>query len=217
MPGRYALLPTLVRLAQAAGDGDLATAAAAAATAEAAASAAASGTPVAVKEALARHCRGLVDDDPGQLQSAAACLAATGRPWPGAAALEDAAVLLAMQGDATAARRALTAASEVYARLGASWDLRRAAARLQPFGIAPLGGAARLRPATGWVALTPTELKVARLVAEGLSNPDIAAQLFLSRNTVQTHVSHILAKLSARSRAQIIAEAFRHPQAGGPG
>jgi DNA-binding CsgD family transcriptional regulator len=217
MPGRYALLPTLVRLAQAAGDGKLATAAAEAATAEAAASAVGSGTPVAVKEALASHCRGLVDDDPGQLRSAAAYLAATGRPLPQAAALEDAAALLAAQGDGAAARESLTAASEVYVRLGASWDLRRATARLQPFGIAPLGGAARLRPTTGWVALTPTELKVARLVAEGLSNPDIAAQLFLSRNTVQTHVSHILAKLSARSRAQIIAEAFRHPQADGPG
>jgi DNA-binding CsgD family transcriptional regulator len=216
MPGRYALLPTLVRLALAVGDSKLATAAAKAAAAEAAA-AGQSGTPVAVKEALASHCRGLVDDDPSQLRSAAAYLAATGRPLPQAAALEDAAELLAMQGDATAARGALTAASEVYARLGASWDLRRATTRLQPFGIAPLGGAARLRPATGWAALTPTELKVARLVAEGLSNPDIAAQLFLSRNTVQTHVSHILAKLSARSRAQIIAEAFRHPQADGPG
>jgi DNA-binding NarL/FixJ family response regulator len=170
-----------------------------------------------VKEALASHCRGLIDDDPGQVQSAAAYLAATGRPLPEAAALEDAAVLLAAQGDSAAAREALTAASKVYARLGASWDLRRAAARLQPFGITSLRGASCLRPATGWAALTPTELKVARLVAQGHSNPDIAAQLFLSRNTVQTHVSHILAKLCARSRTQIIAEAFRHPPIDGPG
>jgi len=216
MPGRYALLPTLVRLARAAGDGKLATAAAEAAAAEAAAGGQ-SGTPVAVKEALAGHCRGLLDDDPAQLRSAAAYLAATGRPLPGAAALEDAAELLAAQGDGAAARDALIAASEVYVRLGASWDLRRAAERLRPFGITLLRGTARLRPATGWTALTPTELKVARLVAEGRSNPDIATQLFLSRNTVQTHVSHILAKLSARSRAQIIAEAFRHPSADGPG
>jgi DNA-binding CsgD family transcriptional regulator/tetratricopeptide (TPR) repeat protein len=216
MPGRYALLPTLVRTARAAGDDKLATAAAEAAAAEAAAGAQ-SGTPVAVKEALAGHCRGLIDDDPGQVQSAAAYLAATDRPLPEAAALEDAAVLLAAQGDGAAAREALTAASKVYARLGASWDLRRAAARLQPFGITPLRGASWLRPATGWAALTPTELKVARFVAQGHSNPDIAAQLFLSRNTVQTHVSHILAKLGARSRTQIIAEAFRHPPADGPG
>lgn len=61
-----------------------------------------------------------------------------------------------------------------------------------------------------WDALTPTEQKVAHLVADGLSNPDIAAELFLSRNTVQTHVSHILAKLGARSRAEVAREVFRH-------
>lgn len=61
----------------------------------------------------------------------------------------------------------------------------------------------RHRPATGWDALTPTEQKIARLVAKGLSNPDIASQLFLSRNTVQTHISHILTKFSARSRVEI--------------
>jgi len=216
MPGRYALLPTLVRLALATGDAKLAAAAAEAAAAEAA-PAVQSGRPVAVKEALAGHCRGLIDDDPSRLHSAAAYLAATSRPLPAAAALEDAAELLATQGDTAAARNALTTASEAYAQLGASWDLHRAAARLRRFGIAPLGSVSRLRPATGWASLTPTELKVARLVAEGYSNPDIAAKLFLSRNTVQTHVSHILAKLSARSRAQIISEAFRHPPADGLG
>jgi DNA-binding NarL/FixJ family response regulator len=50
------------------------------------------------------------------------------------------------------------------------------------------------------------------LVAEGLSNPDIAAGLFLSRNTVQTHVSRILAKLGARSRTEIASEVFAHPR-----
>ena len=62
---------------------------------------------------------------------------------------------------------------------------------------------ARERPAAGWDALTPAELAVARLVAAGLSNPEIAAELYLSRNTVQTHVSRILAKLGARSRAEV--------------
>ncbi len=59
-------------------------------------------------------------------------------------------------------------------------------------------------------------MKVAYLVAEGRSNPDVAAALFLSRNTVQTHVSHILAKLGARSRAEIIGEAVRRRPAGRP-
>ena len=66
------------------------------------------------------------------------------------------------------------------------------------------------RPVTGWAALTPTEVKVGKLVATGISNPDIAGQLFLSRNTVQTHVSHILAKLGARSRAELARAALEH-------
>ena len=53
--------------------------------------------------------------------------------------------------------------------------------------------------------------KIARLVAGGQSNPDIAAEMFLSRNTVQTHVSHILAKLGARSRVEIVREALDRP------
>ncbi len=57
-------------------------------------------------------------------------------------------------------------------------------------------------------------------MAEGRSNADVAAELFLSRYTVQMHVSHILAKLRARSRAEIVLEAVRHPRPGeheGPG
>ena len=71
------------------------------------------------------------------------------------------------------------------------------------------------REAIGWQALTPTETKIAYLIARGQSNPDIAAELFLSRNTVQSHVSHILAKLGARSRAGIVREALDHPAARG--
>ncbi len=54
---------------------------------------------------------------------------------------------------------------------------------------------------------------MAELVADGGSNPDIAAVMFLSRRTVQTHVSHILAKLGARSRLEIAHEAARRIRA----
>jgi DNA-binding NarL/FixJ family response regulator len=67
---------------------------------------------------------------------------------------------------------------------------------------------------TGWPALSPTELAVAYLVGEGRSNPDIAAEMFLSRATVQTHVSHILTKLGVRSRVEIAREAMIRPRAG---
>ena len=59
----------------------------------------------------------------------------------------------------------------------------------------------------GWDSLTPTEIKVVGLVAEGLSNPQIAARLFLSHRTVATHVSHVLSKLGVHSRIDIAREA----------
>jgi len=130
-----------------------------------------------------------------------------------AQALEDAAVLTAQRGELATAEQYLAEAIGVYARLGAAWDVERTGARLRPYGLRPARAAFRGRPASGWEALTPTEVRVAYLVADGRSNPDVAAALFLSRNTVQTHVSHILAKLGARSRAEIIREAVRHPAA----
>jgi non-specific serine/threonine protein kinase len=51
--------------------------------------------------------------------------------------------------------------------------------------------------------LSARELEVARLVANGLSNPAIAAELFVSVATVKTHVSHILSKLGLDSRVQL--------------
>ena len=53
----------------------------------------------------------------------------------------------------------------------------------------------RLRPLVGWPSLTPTEHAVVALVAEGLSNPDIAERLFISRSTVKTHLNHAFSKL----------------------
>jgi DNA-binding CsgD family transcriptional regulator len=63
----------------------------------------------------------------------------------------------------------------------------------------------RGRPATGWSSLTPTELEVVRLVAEGLTNPQIGARLLMSRGTVKTHLSHIFTKLDTTNRAQLAA------------
>lgn len=207
LPGRYHLLASLVRLALDAGDTATATAAAEAAVRDAAAD------QLPVKDATADHCRGLMAGDPEPVLVAARYFEATGRPLERAQALEDAAVLAAGHGELSAARQALTAATAVYDSLGAQWDVRRATARLRPYGVRRGRGSYHSRPSTGWDALTPTEVKVAYLVADGRSNPDIAAELYLSRNTVQTHVSHILAKLGARSRAEVVSEAARYPRA----
>jgi DNA-binding CsgD family transcriptional regulator len=60
--------------------------------------------------------------------------------------------------------------------------------------------------ASGWDSLTPAEITVAGLVEEGLSNPEIAARLQVSRRTIGTHVSHILKKLDVHTRADIARE-----------
>ncbi|WP_158088640.1 LuxR C-terminal-related transcriptional regulator [Thermoactinospora rubra] len=63
----------------------------------------------------------------------------------------------------------------------------------------------RDRPDRGWASLTPTESTVAQLAAEGLSNPQIAERLFISRGTVKTHLAHIYAKLGVTNRTELAA------------
>ena len=67
----------------------------------------------------------------------------------------------------------------------------------------------RKRPGRGWESLTPTEIRVVELVAEGLTNPQIGERMFISRGTVKVHLSHIFAKLSIATRAELAAEATR--------
>ncbi|GJO03818.1 LuxR family transcriptional regulator [Mycobacterium marinum] len=79
----------------------------------------------------------------------------------------------------------------------------------EAIAYAQRGRGARKRPATGWASLTPTERDVVRLVSDGLSNNDIAARLFVSPRTVQSHLTHVYTKLGVTSRVKLAQEATR--------
>jgi DNA-binding CsgD family transcriptional regulator len=199
MPARHLLLPVLVRLSLAIGDGDTAAEATRAAADEA------EREPVPVKGAVADHCRGLLTADLAPVLAAAAYHGSAGRPLRHAEALTDAAVLLAAQGGTGPAREWFDEAVTLFQGMGARWAIRSASARLRDFGIRPRHDGGRPRPAHGWESLTPTEAKIARLIADGRSNPQIAAELSLSGATVRAHVSRIVVKFGARSRTEIAA------------
>jgi DNA-binding CsgD family transcriptional regulator len=110
---------------------------------------------------------------------------------------------LAERGDQEAAVAELEAAHEELAARGASRLRDEAARELRRLGVQVSDG----EQAAGASALTKRELEVARLLAEGRTNRDIAGELFLSEKTVQTHVSRLRRKLGASSRAEIAASA----------
>jgi predicted ATPase/DNA-binding CsgD family transcriptional regulator len=97
---------------------------------------------------------------------------------------------------------------------GAAWAQGAQLSVEQAIAYAARGRGQRRRPTSGWASLTPTELEVARLVGQHLTNPQIAERLFVSRATVKTHLVHIFAKLGVDSRSQLAAEAIRRGIAG---
>ena len=198
-------LPDLVRLALAAGDRPTAQAATRACQGEAAAE-----THPARAAVASLRCRGLLESDPEPLGEAVAHYRALGPAVELPAALEDLAVVQAEGGREEDARAALIEAIGIYEGLQARWDIRRAEGRLRTHGIRRgVPGQRGQRAAFGWAALTPTEVKIAVMVARGHSTSDIARDMSLSRRTVQTYISHILAKLGAKGRVDIVREALR--------
>ena len=166
----------------------------------------AEGSQVPHQQANALYGRGLIDRDAAVLLEAAQRLEDAGRPLPRAKALEAAAECLVEVDERTPARLAFEQAVAVYEFLGAEADLNRVNAEFRVHGIRRGPHSKHRRATSGWEALTDTELKVAALVVEGLSNPEIAARLVLSRRTVTTHVSHILKKLDVATRTEIARE-----------
>lgn len=194
------LLADAVRLATE--TGDLSTAQSLAGHAAALATA----SKIPHRQADALYCRGLLDHDAPRLLAAAERYDDAGRPLLKAKALEAGAQEFVGTGDRDQARAAFTRAVEVYTSLGAAADVARLQAAFRAHGIRRGPHVKHRRARSGWDSLTPTEIKIAAFVEEGLSNPEIAARLLLSRRTVATHVSHILKKLDVHSRTDIARE-----------
>lgn len=162
-------------------------------------------------QATALRVRGLATGDPDVLLEALTVHRSGPHIHGRARCAEAAASALARAGRLSAARSAGEEAVQLYSELGAEGELARARADLRSAGLRLGVRGRRRRPTSGWAALTDTEAHVARLVAQRLSNPEIAQAMFLSRRTVGHHVSHLLAKLGMSARTELAAAAARGP------
>jgi DNA-binding CsgD family transcriptional regulator len=152
--------------------------------------------------AAAAHARGLLDRDRKELAEAVALYEGGPRPLAYAVALEDLGVATVDGGDTDEAVEVFGRALEVYAQAGAAWDAGRVRGRLRALGVRRRLVAAQ-RPGRGWAAMTDSELAVARLVAQGLTNREAAERLFVSQHTVNGHLRHVFAKLDVNSRVEL--------------
>ncbi len=151
--------------------------------------------------ATAAHVRGLLEPGRADLREAVDLFERAPRPLEHAAALEDFGVELTTT-DREAAIDLLGRTLTLYSELGATWDARRVRRRLRELGVRRRLVTAE--PETsGWAALTTSERTVAQLVAEGLTNREVAERLFVSPHTVNSHLRHVFSKLGINSRVEL--------------
>ncbi len=142
------------------------------------------------------------------LEDAADLFERSGIPFEAAVARCDLADLLWSQREAEASRRQAERSRATFERLGAAGQERRAAALLGSIDQSSADAAAGSLPAkSGTGPLTTREVEVLRLVARGMSDKQIAEQLYLSPHTIHRHVSNVLTKLDVSSRAAAVARA----------
>jgi DNA-binding CsgD family transcriptional regulator len=148
------------------------------------------------------YARGVLERSAVRFRTAAKQYEALGTPYEAARAWESAAAVLIEAGGAGGAAGDLRRAAGIYRRLGASWDHSRLAS-LARRGDIRLPSLHRAGPKGYGGALSPKERQVAELAAQGRTNREIAAELFLSQSTVEKHVAAVLRKLRARNRTEL--------------
>ena len=157
--------------------------------------------------AIAGRCRGLVDAARNDHDSALAALERSLAEWDSLPMPFERGRTLLVLGQVQrrakqkrAARESLESALATFDELGARLWAEKARAELaRVSGRAPAGG------------LTPTEQQIAELVAEGRSNKEVAAALFVTVKTIERNLSRIYKKLGARSRAELARRFVHHP------
>jgi DNA-binding CsgD family transcriptional regulator len=156
----------------------------------------------------AAHASGLIEQSEPHLRRAVAILAGGPRPLAAAAAMEDLADLLETNGDRSETIDLYQSAYDIYDRFGARRDLARVRTALRRLGIV------RRQPTDkalhGWASLSRAELAVVHVIAEGVTSQAAAERLYLSVNTVNTHLRHVFAKLGLRSRAELTRVVLSH-------
>jgi DNA-binding CsgD family transcriptional regulator/tetratricopeptide (TPR) repeat protein len=134
------------------------------------------------------------------LQEACELLTESGQLLERARAQKDMGLLLRCTGDRVAAKSALAAALDTASRLGAS-----ALAGSIREELATVGARPRTDRTSGPSALTPSERRIAGLVAQGMTNGRIAQELFVTPKTVEYHLRNVFQKLGVSSRAEVAA------------
>jgi DNA-binding CsgD family transcriptional regulator len=156
------------------------------------------GDPLTI--ARATHARGLAKGEDGidDLEAASVLFEQCGYDIGLAACLVDLGALLRRTKRRSDAREPLRRALEIAQRIGSHRYAERA--RIE---LAASGARARSVMRVGVDALTPSELRIAGLAASGLSNPEIAQQLFVTRKTVEKHLGSVFAKLDVKQRGEL--------------
>jgi DNA-binding CsgD family transcriptional regulator len=164
--------------------------------------------------AAADHARGILEQDLACLEHAAG---GHTDPWARASAAEDLGVVLTAKNDLRGAIDRLEQGLDGYERTGATRDAARVRRRLRKLGVRRRHWASAQRPITGWASLTDTERITSVLVSQGLTNRQVADQMFVSVHTVAFHLRQVFRKLGIGSRVELTRVAMEQGRDPAPG
>ena len=166
--------------------------------------------PIGAFRGAALLVRGILAGDLDVLAAAVDAYRSSPRALESVVACERAARVMADAGDRDGAVSLFEEARSVSDGCHARADTDRIEAELRR--LAPRRTASTPRPKTGWESLTPSEERVVRLVAEGMSNAEIAERLCVSTRTVESHLYRVYPKLGLDSRLKLSVQAARRFQ-----